>query len=105
MIQPNKIQRINNKIVSQPEISAINRTGVRILNNKFNNILTNYGYSLNDTDNNRIKALNKALKFNSKNIILKYINLFKKMLKSKNKLSQNDKEKLKNDYKWIQKNN
>ena len=73
------------------------------LNNKFDNILKNYGYSLEDNDFNRMKALNKALKFNSKNKILKYINTYKKMLKTNNNISHKNKDKLNNDYKWIQK--
>uniref|UniRef100_A0A6C0H785 Uncharacterized protein n=1 Tax=viral metagenome TaxID=1070528 RepID=A0A6C0H785_9ZZZZ len=104
MTQPNKIQRINSKIIYLPEVSSSNGTGVRFLNNKFDNILKNYGYSLEDNDFNRMKALNKALKFNSKNKILKYINTYKKKLKTNNNISHKNKDKLNNDYKWIQKN-
>ncbi len=62
-------------------------------------ILSNYGYSLSDTHDIRVKALKKAIKHNSELKILRHINALRTLNKS-NKTNYN---KLDKDLKWIQK--
>ena len=62
-------------------------------------ILSDYGYSLHDTHDIRIKALKKAIKHNNELKILRHINALRTLNKS-NKTNYN---KLDKDLKWIQK--
>jgi hypothetical protein len=62
-------------------------------------ILSNYGYSLHDSHEERIKALKKAIKHNNELKILRHINALRTLNKS-NKINYN---KLDKDLKWIQK--
>lgn len=62
-------------------------------------ILSNYGYALNKTHEERIKALKKAIKHNNELKILRHINA----LRTLNKSNQTNYNKLDKDLKWIQK--
>ena len=62
-------------------------------------ILSDYGYSLNKTHDERVKALKKAIKHNNELKILRHINALRTLNKS-NKTNYN---KLDRDLKWIQK--
>jgi hypothetical protein len=62
-------------------------------------ILSDYGYSLHDSHDERIKALKKAIKHNNELKILRHVNALRTLNKS-NKTNYN---KLDKDLKWIQK--
>ena len=64
-------------------------------------ILLKYGYSLNDTHENRINALNKAITKNPKLKILRHINALRTLQKSNKKIYN----KLNKDIEWIQRLN
>jgi hypothetical protein len=61
-------------------------------------LLSNYGYSLSDSHETRVKALKKALKENSELKILRHINALRTLHKSSEKYYN----KLDKDLKWIQ---
>jgi len=63
--------------------------------------LLKYGYSLNDTYENRIKALHNAISNESKAKILRHINTLKNLQKSNKKLLK----KLNKDIEFIEKSN
>jgi hypothetical protein len=62
-------------------------------------ILSDYGYSLHDTHEERIKALKRAMKHNKELKILRHINA----LRTLNKRNNTNYNKLDKDLKWIQK--
>jgi hypothetical protein len=62
-------------------------------------ILSNYGYSLKDSHDIRIKALKKAIKHNNELKILRHVNA----LRTLNKSNNTNYNKLDKDLKWIQK--
>jgi hypothetical protein len=62
------------------------------------NLLNKYGYSINDTYENRIQALSNALNDNSKKEIIKHINALRLLQKSNTKIYN----KLNRDIKWLQ---
>ena len=62
-------------------------------------ILSNYGYSLHDSHDIRIKALKKAIKHNNELKILRHVNALRTLFKSNEKYYN----KLDKDLKWIQK--
>jgi hypothetical protein len=62
-------------------------------------ILSNYGYSLHDSYDIRIKALKKAIKHNNELKILRHVNALRTLFKSNEKYYN----KLDKDLKWIQK--
>jgi hypothetical protein len=62
-------------------------------------ILSDYGYSLKDSHDIRIKALKKAIKHNNELKILRHINALRTLFKSNEKYYN----KLDKDLKWIQK--
>ena len=68
---------------------------------KEEDILLKYGYSLNDTHENRINALNKAITKNPKLKILRHINALRTLQKSNKKIYN----KLNKDIEWIQRLN
>ncbi len=62
-------------------------------------ILSDYGYSLKDNHEERIKALKRAIKHNKELKILRHINALRTLFKSNEKYYN----KLDKDLKWIQK--
>jgi hypothetical protein len=62
-------------------------------------LLSDFGYSLPDTHDIRVKALKKAIKYYNELKILRHINALRTLNKS-NKINYN---KLDEDLKWIQK--
>ncbi len=62
-------------------------------------ILSNYGYSLKDSHDIRVKALKKAIKQNDELKILRHVNALRTLFKSNEKYYN----KLDKDLKWIQK--
>jgi len=62
-------------------------------------LLSNYGYSLKDSHDKRVKSLKKAIKENSELKILRHINALRTLQKSNEKIYN----KLDKDMKWIQK--
>ncbi len=62
-------------------------------------ILSDYGYSLHDSHDMRIKALKKAMKHHNELKILRHINALRTLFKSNEKYYN----KLDKDLKWIQK--
>jgi len=63
-------------------------------------LLSNYGYSLNDSHETRIKAIKKSIKEHDKLKVLRHINALRTLQKSNERLYN----KLDKDLKWIQKN-
>lgn len=61
-------------------------------------LLSKYGYSLDDSHENRVKSLKKALKENSELKVLRHVNALRTLQKSNEKLYN----KLDKDLKWIQ---
>lgn len=62
-------------------------------------LLSNYGYSLKDSHEKRVKAIKKSLKEHDKLKILKHINALRTLQKSNEKLYN----KLDKDFNWIHK--
>ena len=62
-------------------------------------LLSDFGYSLHDTFEMRIKALKKAIKNNNELKILRHVNALRTLFKSNEKYYN----KLNKDLKWIQK--
>jgi len=62
-------------------------------------ILSDYGYSLKESHENRVKAIKKSLKENDALKILRHINALRTLQKSNEKLYN----KLDKDLKWMQK--
>ena len=62
-------------------------------------ILSDYGYSLHDSHEERVKALKKAIKHNNELKILRHVNA----LRTLNKSNEKNYNKLDKDLKWIQK--
>jgi hypothetical protein len=69
-----------------------------ILPEKDIGILSNYGYSLHDTHEERVKALKRAMKHNKELKILRHVNALRTLFKSNEKYYN----KLDKDLKWIQ---
>ena len=63
-------------------------------------ILSDYGYSLKETYEERVKALKRAMKHNKELKILRHINALRTLFKSNEKYYN----KLDKDLKWIQNN-
>ncbi len=63
-------------------------------------ILSDYGYSLHDSHEERVKALKKAIKHNNELKILRHVNALRTLFKSNEKYYN----KLDKDLKWIQNN-
>jgi hypothetical protein len=61
-------------------------------------ILSNYGYSLKNTHEERVKSLKRAIKHNKELKILRHINALRTLFKSNEKYYN----KLDKDLKWIQ---